>query len=163
VAASSHKFEIALQALAHKISVGGSLKVGFLEGVNYPVGDNSKFLSAVGSKATPKPSASVSVAQVAFWNEFGTKTAPARPFFRNTIAEQSAKWGKGLGKLMIQTKLNGPQSLELLGREMKNDIVTSIQRWPADNAALTVKIKGFNKGLVHNSVMVRNVAYKVES
>ena len=141
-----HKLEIALQSLAAKINNASELKVGFLEGVRYPATASGK---------------SVSVAQVAFWNEFGTKRAPARPFFRNTVAEQSAKWGRGLAKLVVQTNYDGEKSLTLLGTEMKNDIVTSIVRWPADNAPSTVSRKGFNKGLIDTGVMQRNVDYKV--
>lgn len=37
---------------------------------------------------------SLSVAQVAFWQEFGTKTAPPRPFFRPAVAENEGKWAK---------------------------------------------------------------------
>jgi hypothetical protein len=143
-----HKFEIALQSLAHKIGNTGTLKVGFLEGATYPATGKGK---------------SLSVAQVAFWNEFGTKRAPARPFFRNTIAEQSAKWGRGLGKLVVSTNFDGAKALNLLGIEMKNDIVTSIVRWPADNAESTAARKGFNKGLIDTGVMQRNVGYKVET
>lgn len=33
------------------------------------------------------------VAQVAFWQEYGTKTAPPRPFFRPAIEDNQNKWG----------------------------------------------------------------------
>lgn len=35
---------------------------------------------------------SLPVSQVAFWQEFGTKTAPPRPFFRPAVAENKSKW-----------------------------------------------------------------------
>ena len=33
------------------------------------------------------------VAQVAFWQEYGTKTSPPRPFFRPAIEDNQNKWG----------------------------------------------------------------------
>lgn len=158
-----HKFAIALQALAHKITNGGSLKVGFLAGATYPAGDNSAFLKAVGSKAAPKPTPSLPVAQVAFWNEFGTKRAKARPAVRNTISDKAESWGTGLAKLVVATGYDGEKSLTLLGIQMVNDIKETINRWPADNRPLTVKIKGFNHGLIHNKIMRDAVASKVET
>jgi hypothetical protein len=158
-----HKFAIALQALANKITNGGSLKVGFLEGATYPAGDNSAFLKAVGSSAAPTPTKSLPVAQVAFWNEFGTKRAKARPFFRNTISDKAENWGAGLAKLVVSTNFDGQKSLTLLGVQMVNDIKETINKWPADNRPLTVKIKGFNKGLIHNKIMRDAVAFKVET
>lgn len=156
-----HKFAIALQALAHKITNGGSLKVGFLEGSTYAASDNSAFLKAVGSNAAPKQSPMLPVAQVAFWNEFGTKRAKARPFFRNTISDKAESWGDGLAKLVIATNYDGEKSLRLLGVQMVNDIKETINRWPADNRPLTVKIKGFNKGLIASKTMRDAVAFKV--
>ncbi len=35
---------------------------------------------------------SLPVSQVAFWQEFGTKSAPPRPFFRPAIEENKSKW-----------------------------------------------------------------------
>lgn len=49
-----------------------SLQVGWFDSANY---DGS----------TP-------VAQVAFWQEFGTKSAPPRPFFRPAVDENEGKW-----------------------------------------------------------------------
>lgn len=158
-----HKFAIALQALAHKISDGGTLKVGFLEGATYAAGDNSAFLKAVGSSATPTPTKVLPVAQVAFWNEFGTKRAKARPFFRNTISDKAENWGAGLAKLVVATNYDGKKSLSLLGVQMVNDIKETINKWPADNRPLTVKIKGFDKGLIQSKTMRDAVAFKVET
>jgi hypothetical protein len=102
------------------------------------------------------------VAQVAFWNEFGTVRAPSRPFFRTTIAQQSGKWGDHLGKAVVAYDYDGPTALRALGQEMRDDIEASIQRWTdPPNAEATIARKGFDKPLVHTAVMVRSPDYEI--
>ena len=57
-----------------------------------------------------------SVAQVAFWNEYGTARTPARPFFRNTIAERKTEWARLAGKFMQANGGDVRQSLAELGQ-----------------------------------------------
>lgn len=147
----SPKLEIALSALVNKIEAG-TLKVGFLAGVNYP--------ATYGKNGKVKPA--LPVATVAFWNEFGTKRAPPRPFFRSTITAQSATWGQNLGKALIYYKYDGHRALMAVGERAKDDIVTSIMRWTAPpNAPYTVARKGFQKPLTHTGYMARTVDYQI--
>jgi hypothetical protein len=156
------KLALAIKSIADKVEKGGVLRVGFLEGATYPAGDNSAFLKAVGSKAKPTPTPSISVAQVAFWNEFGTVRAPARPFFRTTIAKESGTWGENLGKAVAYYKYDGELALRALGQAMRDDVEASIQRWATPgNAPLTIKIKGFDKPLMHTAVMLRSPDFEV--
>jgi hypothetical protein len=55
-------------------SDGETLQVGWFSSANY---DSNK-----------------PVAQVAFWQEFGTKSLPPRPFFRPAIADNEKKWAE---------------------------------------------------------------------
>jgi hypothetical protein len=71
---------------------GGTLSVGFLEGEVYPDG-------------TP-------VAQVAYWNEFGTSTAPARSFFRTMVT--------------AQYELDGNKTLNQMGKIIAGELQESI-------------------------------------
>ena len=156
------KLALALQALERKITGGGVLRVGFLENARYPERTNARFLAAVGSKAKPTVSPPMSVAQAAFWNEYGTTRAPARPFFRTTIARESKSWGDKLGKALIATDYSGPAALGLLGQSMRDDIENAIAQWSSPgNAPLTIRIKGFDKPLVDSGVMQRSVDYEV--
>jgi len=158
------KLQLALAALEQKITNGGELKVGFLAGAMYPETTNAKFLKAVGSKATPKVSPAIAVAQVAFWNEYGTRTAPPRPFFRTTISTQSNSWGDKLALLLPATNFDGRKALSLLGQSMRDDIENAIAQWSAPgNAPLTIKKKGFDKPLVDTGVMQRQVDYVVSA
>lgn len=137
-----------LKRLAARLGTGGSVRVGFLEGRTYPAGKKGKTLN---------------VAQVAFWNEFGTKKTPARPFFRNTVAELAPTLGARLAKVAKATDYDALRTLALMGTGIKDKIVKAIVDWPADNAERTVKKKGFNKGLVDTGVMQRSVDFEVKT
>jgi hypothetical protein len=159
----------------------GTVNIGFLSGARYP--DSVKGadalikglnkLNAVGpQKPGAKPRTTLTgpqqvqrgipVAQAAFWDEFGTATSKPRPFMRQTVAQKSPQWGDKMARLAVKTKYNGPLVLKLMGDGVKDQIVTAIKQWPPDNAPLTVAIKGFNKGLVHQGIMQRSVDYEVK-
>ncbi len=108
------------------------------------------------------PSTVLPVAQAAFWDEFGTATSPPRPFMRETIAREQAGWGPKMAAVAVAARFNGALILRRMGEGIRDQFVTAIKRWPADNAPLTVAIKGFNKGLVHSGVMARSVDYEVK-
>ncbi|OAM35521.1 hypothetical protein A7Q01_00210 [Eikenella sp. NML96-A-049] len=103
-----------------------------------------------------------SVAQVAFWNEYGTATIPPRPFFRNTIAEHKDEWPKQAAALMKTNGSDVRQTLELMGEGVKGQIKMTIQGFqePA-NAASTVKKKGFDKPLIDTGTLWRSIDYEV--
>lgn len=135
------KLEKALKDIADKMS--GSVKVGFLEGATYPDG-------------TP-------VAQVAFWNEFGTSKAPPRPFFRTTIAENSEEWADRLGKAAAHYEYDGSKALNAMGVIIQEDIQQSINEWTdPPNAASTIAQKGINAPLRDTMHMLRSVDYEVK-
>lgn len=84
----------------------GAVKAGVLADATYANGQN--------------------VATVAFWNEYGTKTAPARSFFRNAIAENKEKWRSILLQALKHANFDTDQALSMLGEEMVGDIRQSI-------------------------------------
>jgi hypothetical protein len=147
----------------------GTVNIGFLAGATYP--SQTKKDLAAGKKARgPNARArqvaglasSLPVATVAFWNEFGTSRAPARPFMRQTVSEKSPAWGAKMARVAQATNFNGPQTLKLMGEGIRDQFVTAIARWPADNAKSTEERKGFNKGLIDTGVMQRSVDYEVK-
>jgi len=148
----------------------GSVKVGFLEHSTYPQDyhrDQKRLalLRTVQGRKAPKasgpakPSPILHVAQVAFWDEYGHGATKPRPFFRQTIAENSPSWGADMAKIAKATNGDGEQVLLLMGTRIKDQIVSAIARWPADNQPSTVAIKGFNKGLVDRGIMQRAVDF----
>ena len=164
--------------VAQRLGTGGVVRVGFLEGAMYPFQDKAaRFragvarLNAVGPRkpgtrafigprkqtlATPLP-----VATVAYWNNFGTSRAPARPFFSNMIAEDSPTWGRRLARVARATNYDTRLTLARMGEGIQQQLVRRIVEWPADNAPLTVAIKGFNKGLIDQGIMQNSTGYEV--
>lgn len=120
----------------------GSVDVGFMSGATYPDG-------------TP-------VAQVAFWNEFGTSRAPSRPFFRAMIAKESAGWPELLGKAAVHYGYDAHQALSVIGEKINDDLKSSIVGWQGpQNAPSTIAKKGFNKPLIDTGDMLRSTTYNV--
>jgi len=134
-----------LARIAHR-GRGGAVRVGFLQGATYP---------NKGQKAGQP------VAQVAFYNEFGTSRAPPRPFFRNMIHDKSPSWGRDMAKIAKAADFDTQKILTLMGQRIKDQLVKAIVDWPADNAPSTVARKGFNKGLIDTGVMQRAVDFEV--
>ncbi len=158
------KLSLALQAIEHKITNAGVLRMGFLEGAKYPEATNARFLKAIGSKATPKVTPSISIAQAAFWNEYGTVRAPARPAFRTTIQQKSGEWGDKLSKAVVATGYDGQKSLAMVGQAMRDDLENMIAQWSSPpNSPFTVKIKGFDKPLVDRGLMQRAPDFEVKA
>jgi hypothetical protein len=177
------KMKQALQRIQSKLAGESQVRVGFLENATYPAVDNSirrvlagidklnstgpqvsqTLLSAYDAKhaGAPKPSSMLHVATVAWWNNFGTSNSKPRPFFSDMIAEESPAWGSKIANGLRKTDYNSTKTLRLLGIDIADALVKKIVDWPADNAPLTVAIKGFNKGLVDSAVMERNVDYEV--
>ncbi len=177
-----HKVNGYLSRLLHKLNEGKAVNVGFLKGANYvarPAGmerlrQGIEKLNSVGPptpgakvrapRATAEPTVfndPIPIAQVAFWNEFGTKTMHPRPFMRNTIAKHSGEWGDNLAVALKTNQFYANSALRVMGEVIKDQIQTTINEWPADNAPLTIAIKGFNKGLVDSGQMRDSVGYQV--
>ena len=137
------KFRKRLAELAARAATA-KVRVGIIEQANYDGSDGE------------------SVAQVAFWNEYGTATVPPRPFFRNTIAEHKDEWPKQATALMEAGSGDVRQTLELMGEGVKGQIVETIQAFrEPPNAAATVKKKGFDKPLIDTGTLWRSIDYEV--
>lgn len=120
----------------------GSLSVGFMAGATYPDG-------------TP-------VAQVAFWNEFGTIRAPSRPFFRSMISKESEGWPELLGRAAKNGGYDSRGALGLVGEVIADQLASSIIGWtePA-NEPYTIEKKGFNKPLTDTGHMKNSITHLV--
>ena len=140
-----------LSRLAQRLGRGAAVNVGFLEGATYP------------ADAKRKRKGGLKVAQVAFWNEFGTVRAPARPFFRTVVKQESPGWGVKLAKIAKATGYDSKQTLGQMGEGIKGQIVKSIVDWDVPgNAPYTIAKKGFDKPLIDSGVMQRAVDYVVK-
>lgn len=103
------------------------------------------------------------VAQVAFWNEFGTSRIPARPFFRSMIAKESDGWPDVLGNAAKNNSYDSRGALSSMGEVIKDQLQNSIRGWTdPPNAQSTIDKKGFNKPLTDTNVMHGAVTYIVK-
>lgn len=128
-------------ALKKYSEMNASVRVGVLENATYPDG-------------TP-------VAMVAFWNEYGTKTSPVRAFFRTTVSDQKKNWVLSVQNLMKMHD-DPKKVMGLIGEHMRGQIVQSINTWTdPPNAPYTVAMKGFNKPLVDQGIMMRSISFEV--
>jgi hypothetical protein len=140
---ATKKLAIALAAIEQKVTRGGILEMGFLEGST----DRNGMSNAV----------------KAFFNEFGTTRAPPRPAFRSTISHQSKVWGENLGKAIVAHNYDGEAALKDLGQSMRDDLESSIAQWSTPpNAESTIEKKGFNDPLIDTGDMQRAPAYRVK-
>lgn len=141
-----------LRRMETGLGTAKGVTVGFLADKTYP--------STHGIRGTPR--ASNKVAQVAFWNEFGTKRAPARPFFRSMIEENSPRWGESIAYLAKAHNYNARAIFTNMGLGIQAQLVRSIVEWSdPPNAATTVAIKGFNKPLIDEGIMQNSVDFEV--
>jgi len=141
----SEAIEAKIREIARKVG-NGSVSVGFLAGATYSDG--------------------IPVAAVAFWNEFGHKGAapsPPRPFFRTMIAKDSPQWPGDLGNALIASDGFGTKALSLMGEEIKDQLVQSINDFTTPGLAKsTIRRKGFKKPLIDTGHMLRSVDFRVE-
>lgn len=91
------KLKAKLAEISKRIGAKRTLKVGFLEGATYP-----------DENGTP-------VAQAAFWLNYGTKSAPPRPFFTGMVAANSDAWGDKLGRILERNGWDIDKALKLMG------------------------------------------------
>ena len=142
-----------LEEIARKMG-GGEVAVGFMEGATYPDG-------------TP-------VAAVAFWNEFGHSTAPARPFFRPMIAKESPNWAKTMARMAKASNYDGKRVLALMGEDVGGALVDSIRDVtspPLAKSTILARAKNVKRGdpvsptiakpLIDTAHMLKSVAYQV--
>lgn len=137
-----------------RLGRGAHARVGFLQDAVYPASDET------GGKV-------IHVAQVAFWNQYGTNPRrgpkiPARPFFTTMVERKSPRWGHTLGIILRKTDYDAELALTGMAQIIQGDLRESIEDWTTPpNAPRTVAIKKFNKPLTHTALMKRSVDYQV--
>jgi len=141
-----NKLEKSLTEISRKLGRGGSVKVGFLSGANYPDG-------------TP-------VALIASLQDFGAPAAgiPPRPFFRNMIAAKSGEWAEAVRLNLVDTNYDVDKTLARVGEGIAGQLRQSIvdTNEPPLKPA-TVRRKGFSKPLVDTAHMLQSVDFETSS
>lgn len=101
------------------------------------------------------------VAQVAFWQEFGTAKIPMRPFLRNAIAKNTRKWGDSVKTALIGTN-DSEKALKMLGEIMRGDIVLSLTNLNTPpNAPSTIKQKGSSNPLIDTGLLRSSISWEL--
>lgn len=134
-----------LAETAETLSGASSVKAGYFEKKAYPNG--------------------LELAENALIQEYGTLNEggfiPPRPFLANAMKNER-KWENILNAEMDKGR-NLHQALSRVGKEMRNDIIRSINaNIPPSNAETTAKKKGSSHPLVDTGVLRRSTAYEVE-
>jgi hypothetical protein len=105
------------------------------------------------------------LAEIAFWNEFGTKWAPARPFLRVTIRENRhlfKRMVKRLYGLIIKGKMRHDQAQKILGAKAAALVQKKIvQLQSPPNAPRTVELKGSTNPLVDTGELKNSISWEV--
>ena len=118
-------------------------------------------------KGSGKSKKGVPVVLYAFFNEFGTKHIPARPFVRIASDENKGAWGdiaaEGVG-LIIDRRIKAKKCCDMVGKRMKADIkkVIGDKSKLAPNAESTIRRKGHDKPLIDTGLMKKTVNYRVD-
>lgn len=119
-----------------------SLEVGFLESAKYPNGQ--------------------SVAEVAYWNNYGLGV-PTRPFFTNAVENNAEKWNNAIKSILQkQEKINFTAVLDTLGNLIVADIqksITNIRTPP--NSKITIQNKKSSNPLINTGLMRSSVTYRI--
>lgn len=137
------------------------LMIKQLENLEVDVGFNENS----GSYPAEEGEESITIADVAAWNEFGTERAPSRPFMRQTIKDNKKKITNHANKA-LKAALNGGGTQELLnsiGSYTKGQMQKEIRNgdWEP-NAPSTIAKKGSSKPLIDTGRMRKSIVYVIK-
>lgn len=109
----------------------------------------------------------VPLVNIAFWNEYGTRRIPSRPFVRIASDENKNKWGNvasdGVGQI-IERRIKWRKCCGMVGEQMKGDIkkVIGDKSKLAPNAPSTIRRKGHDKPLIETGLMKSKVDFRID-
>lgn len=126
-----------LDEIAKRLEGSHSLRVGFLEGSRYPDENGQGDITA---------------AQSAFWLNYGTKSAPPRPFFTNLIAEKGDTWGDELLRIMVANDWDVNVALAQMGERIASQLRDAIVN--LDSPALSPVTLMLRKMLIDDPSLV---------
>lgn len=93
-------------------------------------------------------------------------TIPPRPFMRHTFDTRKDEWVKELAGLLAAGE-SPKKALELVGTLMEDDIKAAINEpasdWKPANSPATLRRKHSTIPLIDNSILLKAIAYEVET
>ncbi len=105
------KLKAKLAEIAKNLEGKHTLRVGFLEGSEYPDENGHS---------------NVTAAQTAWWLNYGHKGTPPRPFFTNMVDEKSGAWGDKLARILAGNGYDIDAALELMGEGISDQLRDAI-------------------------------------
>lgn len=138
--------KLAEHAKALKALDGKNIDAGWFENALYPGGQKS-------------------VAAVMVANEFGTKTAVARPLLRQSAEQIDQKIPGYIARRtteILSGNLTPDNYLEKMGEAIVATILATLKAGNfEDNKESTIKQKGFNRPLDHTGILGQSVTHRV--
>ena len=109
---------------------------------------------------------SATLAEIATFNEFGTRHIPMRSFLRSTIDENQSKYIKMIERLAGLAVTSGKDAnwvLDMVGLKAKSDVQLKITKLkePA-NSPITIALKGSSNPLIDTGRMRASIDWKVK-
>jgi hypothetical protein len=99
-----------------------------------------------GTGEHPNATDGQTIAEIAWWNEFGTENIPERPFLRNALRENAQTYRdmmRELIKSVLLGKINTKKAIDILGLHGQSDVRKSIvDLWDPPNSEVTIAAKG---------------------
>ena len=106
------------------------------------------------------------LAEIATYNEYGTRTIPERSFIRSTDKENMSRWFDKIvagQKAIYDGTSTVKKVLTDIGIDAQKKIRSKILNMSTPpNAESTIKKKGFDNPLVDTGILVTKIKYKVE-
>ena len=124
--------------------------------------DAKKFTDSQGTTQTDP---SITVVDVATWNEFGTETAPARPVFRNTVDEKGGEFNAMITNLfdqIIAGKMKVEKALNIIGVKIQAALRAKLTQGPWEpNKQATIDRKGSTRPLIDTGQYRQSINFEV--
>ena len=127
-----------------------------------------KHILVIGVLGDAKSEKGVKVIDYAIWNEYGTLTIPARPFFRNIVGTRRGKRlieerMKKQVELILAGETTAYKALENVGIYVVGLIKESLLKgnW-RKNADSTIKIKGKNNPLRDQGTLLKSIDFEIK-
>ena len=109
---------------------------------------------------------SITLAEVAMFQEFGVVNCPERSFIRSTFDKNIGRWTEEFERILYGAVMNGRSFegvLHVIAETIMSDIKATIIRISTSekNSAATIAAKGFSSPLIATRELLRSVNYEV--
>lgn len=122
---------------------GFTIKIGVASGSTYPDGQ--------------------SVADVAYWDEYGTENIPARPTISLVPFKYGDEWRGQLESILKSSGWKVEQSLEAFANMIVGQVKMEINNLvDPPLSPYTIKKKGSDKPLIDTGLLLNSYAYQIE-